>query len=246
MISLLKALPLLLCLAPKEGAELFSGAIDMKLKMESGSGDLRLFVDGGRNARLDMKVLVNPLPEPLLMSFLFKGESPKKVFLVNDQAKTYSEVALDTADSPMPSVGKGKYQVKILGKGKILGYTCTHLTLTRDKDWVDAWISKDVGDLFWILKRLQEANPQIGEAEMFKALEESDQRGMPMRYTVVREGQRVTTYVTKIEKKAHPASLFAIPKEYRRTEGGGAGGLQPTPEQVEEMKRLIEGALQGQ
>ena len=264
MIALIKTLPLLLCLAPQaapalggaapapgsappsgRATSLFSGIIDMKLTMESGNGDLRLFVDGGRNAKLDMKVTVNPLPAPLVMSFLFRVDSPKKVFLLNEKEKTYGEIVLDGQNPAVAPGARGAYKVKVLGKGKVLGYDCTHVTLTRDKDWVDAWISKDVGDLFWVLKRLQEANPQIGEAEMFKALEDAGQQGMPMRYTVIREGQRVSTEVRKIEAKALPASLFTIPRDYAKTEGG-PGDLQPTPEQVEEMKKLIQGALQGQ
>ena len=39
-------------------------------------------------------------------------------------------------------------------------------------------------------------------------------------------------------------TLFAVPADYKRSELA-ASGLQPTPEQVEEMKKLIQGALQG-
>jgi len=135
--------------------------------------------------------------------------------------------------------------VKVLGQEKILGFACSHVTLTRDKELIDAWITKDMPDVYAVLKRLQEANPEIGEAALFKALEETGNAGLPMRCIVVKDGQRVTTEVRKVERKTLPASLFAIPKDYTRTEGGGAGGLQPTQEQVEEMKKVLQDAMEG-
>lgn len=220
----------------------FEGVIDMSLTMEAGSGDLMLSMAGDR-ARLDMMVTVNPMPEPLKMSVLLDAKTPGTVFLVNDRLKTYSPIAV--ADSAAAPPAAGKYAIKVLGKEKILGYDCTHLTLTRDKELIDAWITQDLPEVYRVLKRLQQANPQIAEAAAFRALDESGRSGLPMRCTVVRDGQRVSTEVRRITRKMMPASLFAVPRDYKRSESGG-GSLQPTPEQIEELKRMIEGALDSQ
>ena len=105
--------------------------------------------------------------------------------------------------------------------------------------------TKGPPEVYAVLRKLQNVNPQIGEAALFQALDESGHAGLPLNCIVIRDGQRVTTEVKKIERRSLPASVFLIPKNYVRTEGA-AGGLQPTPEQIEEMKKVIQGALEGQ
>ena len=217
----------------------------MVLTMEAGSGDLRLYMAGDR-ARLDMSMLVNPLPAPVKLGVLLDAKTPKVVWLVNDNLKTYSY--LNLADSP-PAVdpaSAGKYAIKVLGQEKLLGYPCTHLALTRTHELVDAWITQDLPEAYAVLKKLQEANPQYGDLSIFQALEGAGKSGLPLKYIVVRDGQRVTMEIKRTERKALPAALFTVPADYKKTETPGAAGLQPTPEQIEEMKKMIQGALQGQ
>lgn len=177
----------------------------------------------GDAARLDMKVSVNPLPEPVVLSILHRAKNPRSVLLIDDRQKAYSEVSLMEAGKLAGGTEKSKYTVKVLGKGDVLGFASTHVTLSRDKEFVDAWIAVDLKDAFAVLKTLQEANPQVGEAALFRALAESGHAGLPMRCTVIREGQRVTTEVVKVERKALAAALFETPKGYRRMDPGTAG-----------------------
>lgn len=231
-------------LTPSQTPPRFEGILDMRLTMETGGGDLELSLSGDL-AKLDMLMTVNPLPTPIKLAVLLDAKSPKTAYLVSDMTRTYSSINLAEAAPSQDAKARGKFRVKQMGQEKILGFACTHVTLSRDKELIDAWITKDMPDVYAVLKRLQEANPEIGEAELFKALEETGNAGLPMRCIVVRDGQRVTTEVRKVEKKALAPSLFAIPKDYTRTEGGGAAGLQPTPDQVEEMKKMIQGAMEG-
>lgn len=219
----------------------FEGAIDLKLTMESGAGDLRLWM-AGESARLDMALTVNPLPAPIRMTVLLDAKDPRKAVLVNDAMRAYSEIDLGGAAA---DTSGGKYELKVIGKEKVLGYACTHLTLTRPKELVDAWITQELPDAFRVLRKLQQANPQYGAADAFRALEAAGKAGLPMRCIVVRDGQRVTTEVRKIERRTVPASWFAVPAGYAKSDLAGAGAAQPTPEQVEQMKKLIQGALEG-
>ncbi len=221
----------------------FEGVIDLNIAMEAGSGDLQLFKAGNR-AKLEMKLLVNPMPAPIELGVLLDPKQPDALFLVNDNLRTYSSIDVTPKPPLRDSASGGEYALKVLGKAKLLGYECTHLTLTRSKELVDAWITPDFPDVYAVLKKLQAANPEFGQAEAFRALETAGYAGLPMRCIVVRDGQRVTTEVRKIERKTLPASLFAVPGDYKRSELAAAG-LRPTPEQVEEMKKLIQGALQG-
>lgn len=222
----------------------FEGVIDLNVAMEAGSGDLRLFTAGER-AKLEMKLLVNPLPAPIELGVLLDPKQPDVLFLVNDNLRTYSSIDVTPKAPAAADASPGKYTLKVLGKEKRLGYQCTHVTLTRNKELVDAWITPDFPGVYAVLKKLQAANPQFGQAEAFRALEAAGHGGLPMRCIVVRDGQRVTTEVRKIERKTLPAGTFAVPADYKRSELAATGGLEPTPEQVEEMQKIIQGALQG-
>jgi hypothetical protein len=228
----------------KHAAAGFDGVITLAMSMEAGSGDLKLSKAGER-AKLDVKLLISPMPAPIELGVLLDPKQPNTLFLVNDNLRTYSSIDLAGA-APVPDpAANGKYTLKVLGTEKILGYACTHLTLTRPKELVDAWISKDFPDVHAVLKKLQKANPQFGQAEAFRALEAAGHAGLPMRCIVVRDGQRVTMEVKAIERKAVPAAAFTVPADYSRSEPTGAAALQPTPEQIEAMKKMIQGALEG-
>ena len=221
----------------------------MRLILESGMADLEISLSGDM-AKLDMQLTVNPLPEPIRLGVLIDAKTPKTAYLLSEMTKSYSSLDLTDAGEPPvkeleKSKNKNQYKVKILGQKKILGLLCTHVTLMRDKDLIDAWVTKEMPEVYAVLRKLQNVNPQIGEAALFQALDESGHAGLPLNCIVIRDGQRVTTEVKKIERRSLPASVFLIPKNYVRTEGA-AGGLQPTPEQIEEMKKVIQGALEGQ
>jgi hypothetical protein len=227
-----------------KSAQPFEGVIDMALSMEAGIGDLRLYMAGGRS-KLDMSLQVSPLPAPIKIGVLVDSKTPKVLWLLNDNLKTYSY--LNLADAPAaPDTSAGKYVIKVIGQEKRLGYACSHLTLTRNKELVDAWVTQELPEVYAVLKTLQEANPQYGDLSIFNALEGAGKAGLPLKYIVVRDGQRVTMEVKRLQRKALPAALFTVPADYKKTDGAGAAGLQPTPEQVEEMKKIIQGALQGQ
>lgn len=201
----------------RPAAKPFEGVITMRLSLEAGGGDMALSLAGG-DARLDMKVQVAPLPEPVSLAIVHRAKSPRQVALLDDVRRTWSEVSLAEAGKAAAADGKGPYAVKILGKGEHLGHPCDHVTLTRDREFVDAWIAPGFRDAFAALRTLQEANPQVGEAGLFAALEKSGHTGLPMRLTVIREGQRVSTEVVKLDRGAVPASRFDIPAGYRRLE----------------------------
>lgn len=221
----------------------FEGAIDLKLTMEAGGGELRLWMAGER-AKLDMAITMNPLPTPLRMAVLLDAKEPRKATLVNDAMKSYS--VIDLTDATGADSAGGKYTLKEVGKEKLLGYTCTHITLTRPRELVDAWVTQELPDVYRVLRKLQQANPQFGAADAFRALDAAGKSGLPMRCIVVRDGQRVTTEVRKIERRNVPASMFTVPQGYAQSDLAGAGAAQPTPEQIEQMKKMIQGALQGQ
>ncbi len=244
MIHLLRTLTLSLLLGTAAFAQ-FEGNLDIKLSMEAGGGDLKLQVSKP-GTRIDMTINAHPLPQPIRMTLLMRADQPSKAYMLNDQQKTFSEINLEEA-AKMSSSEPGKpYTVKVGAKEKILGYNATHVTLTRPNEKVEMWITKDL-DVYKVFKQLQSVNPQMGgEAELFQALEKAGLQGFPLKSQIVREGETVTMETRKVEKKALPASLFEIPKDYKKAAVPGfpgAQGQQPTPEQLEEMRRMIEDAM---
>jgi hypothetical protein len=203
----------------------FQGVIEMKIEMEKGSGSMRLSISGeeGAPAKLEMDAAMEGMDQPFRMSVIQSGKPDGSLLLVDQRHKLYSEMTLAEAARLASAAegvqAKGKYKVKVLGEGKVLGYPCTHVALTRDKDLIDAWVTRDLADVYGLLRKLQQANSKDpGAAAVFAALEQAGHAGLPMRYTVIRDGQKVTTEVSKVERKAVPASEFVLPKDFRRFE----------------------------
>jgi hypothetical protein len=227
--------------ATESGPGPFQGAIDISLAMEAARGELRLSMAGER-ARLDMSLSMDPLPAPMRMAVLIDAKRPRKAVLLNDALKVYSEI--DLADIPAaPDSSEGRYAVKELGKEKLLGYTCTHITLKRTGELVDAWITPELPEVSRVLDKIRRANPQFGAEQAFRTLEAAGKGGLPMRCIVVRDGQRVTTEVRKIERRAVPESLFEVPAGYAKSDI--AAGSRAAPEQSERLNKMIEGSAQG-
>ena len=177
---------------------------------------------GHGSTRLDFEVAVDGMPAPVALAVLHRAGSPGKALLIDDRAKAYSEVDLAEAAEAASGDGRGAYRVRKIGEGTHLGYPCVRLKLTRGKEFVDAWVAPGLKDAFAALRTVQEANPQLGEGGLFRALEESGHAGLPMRSTVIREGQRVVTEVVGVERKALPAARFELPAGYRKAEGGAS------------------------
>ena len=89
----------------------------------------------GDRAKLDMSMLVSPLPGPIKIGVLLDAKTPKMVWLVNDNLKTYSYLNLADPPAAPDTSAAGKYVIKELGKQTLLGYACTHLTLSRKGGW---------------------------------------------------------------------------------------------------------------
>jgi hypothetical protein len=175
---------------------------------------------------------VGSAKEPLRMDVVQDGKAPDSLLVIDHREKTFAKVSASDAARLAASATSGKlsgarYKVKVLGREKILGHACDHLALTRDEELVDACVTKDLMDVYGVLRKLQEANSGIGEAGIFRALDAAGHPGLPLRYTVIREGQKVTTEVVKVERAKVPDSVFSVPKDYRRVGGAAQKPAKP-------------------
>ena len=199
----------------------FEGNVEINMTMTAadgtpvGGGTMNLSVSkpGSR-----MEVNMQP-PFPKIIT-INRADSPDKVFQINDRAHTYSEmnVTKDT-NAPGVAVDKVPWNVKKLGEEKILGYKTQHVLVTHGQESWELWAS-DLMD-YATYRKLQASRGRMGPDEgMVKALKDANADGMPIKGVVMQGGMKVSFEAVKVDKKSLPASTFAVPAGYTKTEGG--------------------------
>jgi hypothetical protein len=226
----------------------FEGQIDMKITGQGGmTGTGKVFVSKvGSRTEMDMESARMPIHMTTLMRF----STPDVMYLINDKAKTYSEVdtkqAREQAAKMAGDKDKQPYSVKVLGSEKLLGYSTKHVLLSRpgDKSEMEAWTTKDLlGLSYESMKGLMRRGAQ-DEGAMMKALKDAGAEGFFVKMVTREKGKTeplTTMELTKVEKKSLPASMFEVPAGYAKQEGMmGAASVVAPPEAQEQMKKAME------
>jgi hypothetical protein len=225
----------------------FEGEIDMKITAQGGvTGTGRVFVaKAGSRTEMDMETARMPIHMVTLTRFA----TPDVIYLINDKAKTYSEVdtkkAREQAAKMTGEKDKEAYSVKILGSEKVLGYATKHVLLSRpsDKSEMEAWTTRDLlGLSYESMKGLMRRGAQ-DEGSLIKALKDAGAEGFFVKMVTREKGKTeplTTMDITKAEKRSLPASMFEVPAGYAKQDGMmGAAGVV-SPEAAEQMKKAME------
>jgi hypothetical protein len=224
----------------------FEGTIEMKLTMAGedgtvmGGGTMNLSV-GKPGSRMEMNM---QSPMPMKMTMITRADAPDKVYQVNDNSHTYSEmnVSKDT-NAPTGTPDKDPWNVKKLGEEKVLGYKTQHVLATHGQEKWELWTSKELID-YATYRKLQSSRGRMGGDErMVKALKDADVDGMPMKAIVEQGGMKTTVEVVKADKKSLPGSTFAVPAGYTKTSGGFPGVAGSADPRVNDAMRRREEAL---
>jgi hypothetical protein len=223
----------------------FEGEIDMKITGPGMTGTGKVFVSkAGSRSEMDMQTANMPVHMATLMRF----STPDVMYLINDKAKTYSEMNLKkTRESAARMTGeKEPYTAKVLGSEKILGYSTKHVLLSRagDRSEMEVWTTKDLlGLSYESMRGLMRRGPGDDDGAMIKALRDAGAEGFFVRMVTREKGKAepmTTMELTKAEKKSLPASLFEVPAGYQKQEGMmGAAGVV-SPEAAEQMRKAME------
>jgi hypothetical protein len=225
----------------------FEGQIDMKITGQNGlAGAGKVFVSKtGTRTEMDMETPRMPMHMVTLMKF----SAPDVLYLINDKAKTYSEMdtrkVREQAQKMSPEKDKAAYSVKMLGSERLLGYATKHVLLSRpgDKSEMEAWTTKDMLGLNYESMRGLVRRGAEDEGSMLKALKDAGAEGFFVKMVTREKGKAeplTTMELTKAEKKSLPASLFEVPAGYAKQEGMmGAAGVV-SPEASEQMKKAME------
>ena len=225
----------------------FEGEIDMKIAGQGGmTGTGKVFVSkvGSRT-----EMAMETARMPMHMTTLMKFSTPDVMYLINDKARTYSEVDTKKAREQAAKMAGSKdteaYSVKALGSERVLGYSTKHVLLSRpsDKSEMEVWTTKDLlGLSYETMKGLMRRGAQ-DEGSMMKALKDAGAEGFFVKMVTREKGKTeplTTMEITKAEKRSLPASMFEVPAGYTKQEGmmGAAGVI--SPEVAEQMKKAME------
>lgn len=233
----------------------FEGELEMKLTAKAGgSGQMKVSVSklGVRN-QMDIQTPVMPMK----MSMLFRHDSPNVAYTIDDATKTYGEIDLKKSRE-MAGPAK-KFTAKKLGKEKVNGYDTVHALVTDDEGReTEVWTNKnDILDWKTFIRAMGKSAP--ADENMLTALEAVGADGFFVKLIVRPKAgaeDQMSMELVKASKKSLPASLFEIPKDYKKKEtpAAGPGGQLPpevqrqmmeklknlTPEQQEQLRRAME------
>jgi hypothetical protein len=209
------------------------------------AGTGKVFVSRvGSRTEMDMQTAQMPVHMATLMKF----SNPDVMYLINDKAKTYSEMNLKkTRETAAKVTGeKEPYNAEVLGSERVLGYSTKHVLLSRpgDRSEMEVWTTKDLMGLSYeTMRGLMRRVSGEDDGSMLKALRDVGADGFFVKMISREKGKTeplTTMELTKVEKKSLPASMFEVPAGYTKQEGmmGAAGVI--SPEASEQMKKAME------
>jgi hypothetical protein len=175
------------------------------------------------------------------MTMLATLPNPEKVYLVNDENKTYSVMDTKQAREDMKSTPKEDYKVEKLGTDKVAGYSCQSARVTSSKGSdFEICVTKELGPSSDWIAAMNRNDPEA--RSWLQALKAQGIEGFPVRWAVRQKGSAESATVMELvraQKKSLSASLFKVPADYKET-GFAVGGLTPEQEKAmsEALKRM--------
>ncbi len=173
-------------------------------------------------------------PAQVKMVMLAKLPNLEKIYMVNDENRTYSAWDTKAAREDSKTAPRETYTVEKLGADRIAGYACQNARVTSSKGRsFDVCMAKDFGASSDWMTAINRNDPQA--TSWLKAVRDSGIEGSPIRWAVRPKGSAEPVMVMELvraDKKSLPSSLFEVPAGYRQTDFA-LGGL--TPEQEKAM-----------
>ncbi len=219
----------------------FEGVIEMKITSLSSSGQPEMTATATNSIKgtsVLTETVTNVSGVTMKQATLIRSQEPNKVYMLDRENKTYTEMDLS---GMMESARQQQeeYEVKKIGNEKIQGYNCVHIQVKMKKSNVtmDMWTTKEVLD-WGTYSRMQQNNPALRDNNFLAALRKENADGMVLK-TVTEvpngEGAKAVMEVTKLEKKSLPASLFEIPKDYKKS--AGMFGIPGMDDMMKQMQK---------
>ncbi len=146
----------------------------------------------------------------------------KRIWMINDEERSYFEIPqTDGAeDVPIPGGTEDKPVIRKTGRTrKLLGYACEQYIVRRSDAETEIWGTKKLGGLAQSLAK------SLGQEQIGKGADWTDgltKIGVfPLSASTRIGGEIVESQeVTRIEKRALPPELFAVPPGYKKQSVG--------------------------
>ncbi|WP_164851341.1 DUF4412 domain-containing protein [Larkinella soli] len=177
------------------------------------------------NVRTDMTVSIPGAGAPMKQSMLMRAENPNTIYMLNPANRTYSE----TTSSPGTAPTAGKATVKVIGKEKIRNLNTTHARVTFQQGSMDIWTTRDIPGYDKLLSYWR-ANKSFGGDILYSELKKAGADGFFVRMKNGNDRGGMTMELVRYDSKPVPASLFELPKDYKKGpsyEASGIRGLSP-------------------
>ncbi len=177
----------------------------------------------------------------LHMVTIVKAAEPNRTYLVNDAGKSYSVSEHKPGERDADDT---KYTVKRLGKDTVAGFSCQRVEVTSSLGTdAEMCVSPDVlggSDWFRALQMRAEARGR----GLFRALLDAGVKGFPIRWSNKGRGKEgkgaFTMELVSAERKSVPASTFAVPAGYTKSESVMPMSPEMQKRMAEAMKRREE------
>jgi hypothetical protein len=192
----------------------FEGVLTFKMTGKT-SGTMRALVSkAGMRVEADMQAPPElqraGMGKTVRMVTIMRLAEPNTVYLLHPEQKTYF-VAENDSDDARSEEDEETYTVKRTGKDRVAGLSCEKATLTsEDGERTDLCITNELrGESTWM-----RAFSDREEDGIYRALRKAGLVGFPVRWS----SEGMTMELTAHEKRSLPASTFAIPAGYKKTE----------------------------
>ncbi len=189
--------------------------LEYKMSSPTGNGmtgDMKTYYQDG-NSRTEISTLAPVVGQISMVTLLLK-DKPDVVYMLDDKAKEYSEVAAKE-EAGIKDDDEKDYTVTVVGKEKINGYNTTHVKVkSKDNPEMEMWMSTEVADY----KELSKVKSKYtGKDNMYKALEAKGAGGFPVRIKANEMRQVILIDLVKAEKRKNPAEMFSL-TGYKKSE----------------------------
>lgn len=155
---------------------------------------------------------------------IVKASEPNLTYLIDEQRKTYS--VMDHRSEATES--EEKYRIERKGKDKVAGFSCDKVVATDARGFqFELCMAPGLIGGSFMTRALEQRKQGQG---LLKAMADVGVTGYPARWVHrPKDGTPgMTMELVSAEKRSVPASTFAIPAGYTKTEGIGPGGIKAT------------------
>ena len=163
------------------------------------------------NIRIEAAIPIPGAAKPMKQTMLMLAKQPNTIYTLNDASQTYTESSTEKAAKTTPT----KATVKIVGKEKIQGLNCTHVLVNMGKMTMDMWTTKDIAGYEKMLSYWKSAS-NMGGDNLYSELKKSGAEGFVVRTKNGSVGGGMTMELISYDPKPVAASLFDIPKGYKK------------------------------